>query len=726
MFKKAAFISFIILIVCINNIYAVTTIKIDDKTKYYPLGLNLEILEDKDKIWSINDITSSEISKMFVKNNVITPSFGFTKSAYWVRFRIDSRVNNTKDWLIELAYPLMDKITFYVPDDDDNYVTKRSGYRTPFSQREIKHRNYIFKIELLSNDNKIYYMRFENEDRMEIPLYLYSMDEFQKVDHNDQFIFGLYYGIAIVMFLYNFLLFFYIKNRAYLFYVFFILAYSFFQLTQNGLAYEYLLPKFLEPYSHYIPFTLVVGLISIITFTVSFLNIRLKSLKQFKFFMALIIVLVVNFFTQLFIDYSLSIQILVILSIISFISVLTAGTIGVLQKYNPARYFMLAWTAFVIGAIMYALKVVAVLPSNYFTNYTMQIGSVIQLILLSLGLGDRISRMRKEKREAEINLVETQKREYDNMKKAKDEIEEANRIILLSEQKYKSIVESSGDIIFSLDENLNFITVNKAIKTHLKIDPEKVKSMNFLDFVCGDTDGKSSGEMAKLLVKEKFDEVIKTEKPIVFTTYLYPKYSLDPKEMEVKLEYINIEGKNEILGKASSIIEDSLLKSFISEKQLYSIKNYFASADDISYRATRNLRMYMDVKDINYLRVSLREIIINAIEHGNLNITFEEKSEATTNGTYSELVTKRQRDPKNFNKRVEVEYLINNSKAVYKISDNGGGFDYNKILNANPEELNDNFILHGRGLIIAKNAFDEIQFNKKGNQVLLVKHLSKR
>ena len=292
--------------------------------------------------------------------------------------------------------------------------------------------------------------------------------------------------------------------------------------------------------------------------------------------------------------------------------------------------------------------------------------------------------------------------------------------ISMSEEKYRMLVEGSNDIIFTLDENWNFLTVNRAINKVLNISVDDALTKSFFDILFEVEDSIIG---TKQFVREKLEQFKKDRDAQSFKALFKSSISTEPKELQVKLEYVNIKGKNEILGKASKIIEDTLMKYFISEKLRFDIDNYMLSADDVSFRITRNLEKYMDPKNVNLMRIAVREIIINAIEHGNLNITFDEKTKAIDDEKYIELLSMRQRISRNKNKKVIVEYSLNPERVVYKISDEGEGFDYKKIIN-DIHNVNKNYIAHGRGLKMARNLFDEISFNNKGNQVLMLKRFT--
>ncbi len=103
----------------------------------------------------------------------------------------------------------------------------------------------------------------------------------------------------------------------------------------------------------------------------------------------------------------------------------------------------------------------------------------------------------------------------------------------------------------------------------------------------------------------------------------------------------------------------------------------------------------------------------------------KKKTKATADGNYLEFVLSRQKDPNYKDKKVTIEFLLNSNKVMYKIEDEGNGFNYREIIQKIQNTVDEDMLAHGRGLRMAFNIFDEVKFNKKGNQVLLVKHFSK-
>ncbi|MDR1288437.1 MAG: ATP-binding protein [Treponema sp.] len=123
-----------------------------------------------------------------------------------------------------------------------------------------------------------------------------------------------------------------------------------------------------------------------------------------------------------------------------------------------------------------------------------------------------------------------------------------------------------------------------------------------------------------------------------------------------------------------------------------------------------------------HLQLALGELIVNAVEHGNCGITYEEKTEAMENGlSVVDLVALKCKDPAVRAKKVEFLWDIQSDKTVFTIRDEGKGFDVKVHLHKVATQ--DAMSLHGRGIQMASVLSTELKYNEKGNQVsLILKH----
>ena len=121
--------------------------------------------------------------------------------------------------------------------------------------------------------------------------------------------------------------------------------------------------------------------------------------------------------------------------------------------------------------------------------------------------------------------------------------------------------------------------------------------------------------------------------------------------------------------------------------------------------------------DPRAMALGLSELMVNAIEHGNLGISYENKTRLLENGTWKEEVDRRLALPENAGKRIRVEYLRGTHSTTVTISDLGNGFDWQKYLELDPSRL---LAAHGRGIAIAAaSAFDEMSYIGNGNTVIV-------
>jgi CheY-like chemotaxis protein/anti-sigma regulatory factor (Ser/Thr protein kinase) len=114
--------------------------------------------------------------------------------------------------------------------------------------------------------------------------------------------------------------------------------------------------------------------------------------------------------------------------------------------------------------------------------------------------------------------------------------------------------------------------------------------------------------------------------------------------------------------------------------------------------------------------IGLTELLINAVEHGNLGITYDEKTELNASGRWLEEVQRRLALPENASKKVDVGFSRDDSGIRIRIRDEGAGFDWKSYIDPQPTRA---FDTHGRGIVIARRlSFDELEYRGCGNEVV--------
>jgi len=115
--------------------------------------------------------------------------------------------------------------------------------------------------------------------------------------------------------------------------------------------------------------------------------------------------------------------------------------------------------------------------------------------------------------------------------------------------------------------------------------------------------------------------------------------------------------------------------------------------------------------------IGLSELLINAVEHGNLGITYEQKTHLLEEQAWEEEIARRLVDPRYAERQVEVRYRRNAHAVEVVITDEGEGFDWLRYMEMTPERA---FDQHGRGIAMSRAlSFDDIEYRGKGNEVVV-------
>ncbi len=290
-----------------------------------------------------------------------------------------------------------------------------------------------------------------------------------------------------------------------------------------------------------------------------------------------------------------------------------------------------------------------------------------------------------------------------------------------SERKYKHLVEDSHDIIFSLSDRGIILTMNRASRRHLGRAPARVIGRSFADLLY--LTGGPPDLVSQRTFWQSFEDVKSTEGRAEFRTHLATAQN-EPREMNVQLEYVHAEGGVFVYGKARALTADILAQYCRSEIRRYRLGNYLSIGDMLVHTMTSNLNRYCSRATAGEIRIGAKEILYNAIEHGNLNISYDEKTGATSTPggeSYFKLVSERQQDPRYRDRQISIAYSLNAERVMFVIRDEGEGFDHAEMTRRRA----DGNVYHGRGIAMAREIFDVVSYNDKGNAVVLVKRFAR-
>jgi class 3 adenylate cyclase len=425
---------YIILLLASLPLAALDTIDINTCNPNCVIGKNLEILEDKTNLLTIEDIRgaddlgnderkdarpcvsttmrdttngNSTTESCWKKSESDKPNFGFSSSAYWVRFKVENKKDKPVKYFLELDYVLMDYAYLFFEEGGEIKETIL-GDMIPFSKRTISNRNPIFEIKVLSKQDKIYYMKFSSQGTILLPLSIWEQRTFYQNDHNVQIYYGLYFGIFIVMIFYNLFLYISIRDTAYIYYVLYLVGGFYSMMSITGFVLEYLFPNSPEFVNSSMLFGIGFGLIGAILFSQKFLNTKINLPTIDKFLTLMLLIYLLTIIGSFLFPFRIMVKIEMLTNFISILLMLYTGVISLLKGLRSARFYLLGWTFALLGIFIFVLKTIGIIANTFLIVHAVEFGSGIEVILFSLALADRINILKKEKEESQKALIAEQ------------------------------------------------------------------------------------------------------------------------------------------------------------------------------------------------------------------------------------------------------------------------------------------------------------------------------
>jgi len=378
-----------------------TSRTIDTKTtrQSQNVGQLVDYYEDKTRTQTLKDIVALDEGS-WRPSAVDVPSFGFTDSRYWIRLTMAPNKDHPH-WYLEVAHPLHDILTLYESGPNGPRRLATIGDRLPFNKRMIKTTNIVFEISLDPDREKTFWLSSKSESSMAFPLAIWDKNAYQNYLIQEYVVKGFYYGMIAVMGLYNLILFLSLRQLEHLKYVLYIWSSTCFQMALSGIAFQFLWPDNTWLANEGIALLAGTLCVFMVKFTQSFLE-TLHYARNIHKALNMLLTLGLGLMVYSFIGpHKIAIQLGNGLSLITAMMMLTVCIASIRLKIPQAKFFVLAFITFFCGVVLVVLKIVGLLPTNFLTAYGFQIGTALQVVLLSIAVGDKI---RIERLQASQNI----------------------------------------------------------------------------------------------------------------------------------------------------------------------------------------------------------------------------------------------------------------------------------------------------------------------------------
>lgn len=459
------FFSIVILSVATPRaLYAQKPVILNDKLDQHIFQFNeIEIFEDPSETLTLAQVKE----RHFTPSTTSTPQTTNLRSAYWFKIKIDGNsMKGNRHFLLEFFDQTIDEITVFIRDRSGRYTSKVLGDNYRFQQREIIHKNFEIPIENLEGE-QTYYFKIKSWQRADIIIVLRSVNWFIHYALDEYFSFGIFYGMILVFSFYNLLMFFAIRQKQYLYYVLYILSIGLYEMSTDGIAYQYLWPAFPEwnQYAFGVALFLVSTFSLLFTKELLFVKAKAPSLNKL---LNVLIILGAIYFTAGMVIY----RPLFNYKFFEFIPLSAAFYTGIhiwRNGYRPARFFVLGYGFLFLG---FSLKLLILLSDGslnigILSYYSLSLCFIIEMILLSFAIGDKVRILKHKKDKAQRRIILQMK----ETEKLKDRINK--ELETQVQHRTREVVEKSA-IIESQNEDL------KAMNLMLKEQAEEISRMNVL------------------------------------------------------------------------------------------------------------------------------------------------------------------------------------------------------------------------------------------------------
>lgn len=382
----------------------------------------------------------------------------FSKSTTWVKFNLK---NNSEEPLLTIG------INASVIDEFDLYYTINTSTAPRHLSPDHTQNLAFINCPLLPGTSSTVYLRIRSNASAVVPIKIYSAAAFLESRNIENITTGIIVGVFIVMALYNLLLFFIVGDYSYLYYVNYIVFLGLSQLLKRGYGTNLFTTDITTLNNYVIPVIRVLLGFSILLFMSQFLQLK-QNLKQwYKYYLLLYLFYLVTLVVIVAGMAGIAYNLITISTAITAISLLMIGAYLYLKSnFKPAKFFLLGWGLFLISLLISVARNKGFMPYNNITANIVIYSSVLELILFSAALAEKINFYRYQKNELQSFALTV--------------AQENERLIIQQNILLESKVKERTEELTKINKSLSLSIDNLTATQKQLIDNEKMASLGQL------------------------------------------------------------------------------------------------------------------------------------------------------------------------------------------------------------------------------------------------------
>ena len=493
--RRIAILVLWLIAVLINSTQAQETVAVNDQTNQHIFSFaQIEEFHDPSNQLSFPQVLRKAEEGAFKASIKSTPQTSQINSTYWFRIRIRHNSKAQKTFLLEFFDQTLDHIVAYIPHKGGKYMVKEFGDNYKFDHRDLHHKNFELLLNNDHDEEETYYFKIRTSQIGDAIIVLRSVDWFISYALDEYFYFGIFYGMILVFSLYNLIMYISMRQQQYLYYVLYNLSVGFFEMSTDGIAYQYLWPGLPEWNQIAYAFALYSVSIFALLFTRKLLFVKAKAPQLNQLIIAIIAIRTLFFIYAFLFD-----QTLFNYKFIDAIPLAVAFYTGIYiyrKGYLPARFFVLGYSFLFIGFLLKFLIMLGFAWLNFgaISYYSLSFCFILEMVFLSLAIGDKVRILKNKKDKVQRQMIQqmaVNAKLKDNLNQELErQVEERTREVyhksLIIESK-NSELQEANDLLKQQAEEISRMNVlleqdNQELQTNVeKVTRDRVMSAD-VDF----------------------------------------------------------------------------------------------------------------------------------------------------------------------------------------------------------------------------------------------------
>lgn len=380
-----------------------------DATRSHPVHDQLTYLIDAHD--TISPASFAASPHTWLPGGVTHLNLGYQEHPLWIKWQMRTQASTPERWYVVFHYPLLDDIRVYLRNVDLQRIEQEwiGGDLLPFSKRELAHPKFIMPVTLAENTTYEVLVRVSTSGAVQVPISVETPEHFWQADRYLTIFEAGSYFICLVMALYNLMLFAFLRDKSYLFYVLYIVFFIVGFGSLRGWGGEFLFAESPELQNVGI---IQGGLIAVAcagAFATSFMRLAQISPRMHRLVLGQAIVALIAAVALVPVPYHTAIQITAGLTLLSSANmVVIAVSIWVRTRSRQAGLYCVSWMLLLVGAGLNMSGKFGLAPVNFITEEGLRIGALLEILFLSLALADRVNQDRAATEAAQRKIIDMQ------------------------------------------------------------------------------------------------------------------------------------------------------------------------------------------------------------------------------------------------------------------------------------------------------------------------------